>query len=57
MENSFYLVSFKERYQFEKIITAKSHGQAKYIYWLSFSDSYDISFGEFLKISRCRKFN
>lgn len=42
-------------FDFEKFIRAKTKGKAKYLYWLSFRDAYDMSFGEFLKKARCRK--
>lgn len=44
-----FVVSFNG---FEESQVAKTHSEARYLKWLSVSDCYDITFGEFMK--RCR---
>lgn len=44
-------------WDFEKVVRARTASKAKYLYWLSFRDAYDMSFKDFLSKVICRKFS
>lgn len=46
---------FPDRPYFFRRTHATSAGAAKYDYWLYFRDAYPMTFGEFLKIVKCRR--
>jgi hypothetical protein len=46
---------FRDNPSYSKLHTAKTAGAAKYESYLEFSDAYDMTFFEFLKIITCRK--
>lgn len=42
-------------FDFVKFIRARNAGKAKYLFYLSFSDAYSMSFKEYLNRVRCTK--
>lgn len=52
-DNKIFVVSY---WQWSKIVTAKSRSAARYDVFCDVSDSGDISFGEFLKVSSVRAY-